>query len=127
MCRILTSATPREGTSHPMTASIPQLALPTYRERLGLRESVRPLVPSALVTLVAVLVYGWQAGRPGLWRDEAATITACRRSLPEVFHLTQHVDLVHLAYYLLAKGVWQIDGTVTAVRWISVIGMALSA
>jgi mannosyltransferase len=85
------------------------------------------LARAGLVTLLGFLVFGWQVGRAGLWRDEAATIVACRRSLTDVLDLTRNLDLVHLAYYLLARLAWQLGGSVTAVRLISVIAMSLTA
>lgn len=36
-----------------------------------------------------------------LWTDEAATISASRRSLPELFALVSHHDAVHALYYLI--------------------------
>lgn len=36
-----------------------------------------------------------------LWRDEASTITAARRSIPQLFALVQNIDAVHGLYYLL--------------------------
>jgi mannosyltransferase len=42
---------------------------------------------------------------PSLWHDEAATISAATRSVPELFHLLRTVDVVHGLYYLLMH-VW---------------------
>ncbi len=36
-----------------------------------------------------------------LWTDEAATISAATRSLPELWALVQRIDAVHAAYYLV--------------------------
>ena len=77
--------------------------------------------------MVALVVFGRHVGRPGLWRDEAATIAVVRRSFVEIFKLSGHVDLVHLAYYLVADFAWQINESVTAVRLISVVAMSLAA
>jgi mannosyltransferase len=98
---------------------------------LTVRERPRPrtwaVLPPAVVFIAGVLWFGRQVGRPGVWEDEAATIAVCRRSLAEVFAMSRDVDLVHLAYYLLAKLVWLIDPSATALRWISVVCMALAA
>ncbi|RKR72932.1 glycosyltransferase family 39 protein [Frondihabitans australicus] len=40
-----------------------------------------------------------------LWTDEAATISAARRTLPELFALVSHHDAVHALYYLFIH-VW---------------------
>jgi mannosyltransferase len=79
------------------------------------------------VVLIALTIFSWDVGRPGLWRDEAATIVACRRSLAQVFQLSGNVDLVHLPYYLLARLGWQLNDSVTTVRWVSVLTMSLAA
>ena len=39
----------------------------------------------------------WNAS---LWTDEAATISAARRSLPELWAMVQNIDAVHGLYYL---------------------------
>lgn len=83
--------------------------------------------PAVLVTLLAGVVFSWDVGRPGLWRDEAATMVAVRRSLGDVFRLSGNLDLVHLPYYLLAGAVGSVDGSVTAIRLISVVAMSLAA
>jgi mannosyltransferase len=55
------------------------------------------------------------------------------RPLPELLQLTQNIDFVHLAYYVLAHTVMRLfpgatlDAEVTAVRMISVIAAALTA
>ncbi len=81
----------------------------------------------AAVVIAGLVVFGWQVGRAGVWRDEAATFAVCRRSLGQTFDLSRNLDLVHLAYYLLARAIWQVDGSVTAVRLISVVAMSLAA
>ena len=57
--------------------------------------------------LIAVLTAGVSAAgasRPSLWFDEAATISAATRSLPELWRLLGHIDAVHGLYYLLMHG-----------------------
>ncbi|MCW2685326.1 MAG: putative rane protein [Mycobacterium sp.] len=43
-------------------------------------------------------------GRPSFWGDEAATISASTRSLPDLARLVSSVDAVHASYYLLMHG-----------------------
>jgi mannosyltransferase len=60
--------------------------------------------PLAVVAL-AVVVSGAAAGRPSLWFDEGATISAsASRSVPELWHLLGYIDAVHGLYYLLMHG-----------------------
>lgn len=58
-----------------------------------------------LIAALATLISGIAAGRPSLWFDEAATISAAaNRSLPELWRLLGHIDAVHGLYYLLMHG-----------------------
>lgn len=60
--------------------------------------------PWAIAALTAVVSGAW-AGRPSLWFDEGATITAsASRTLPELWKLLGHIDAVHGLYYLLMHG-----------------------
>ena len=83
-----------------------------------------PIGPAA-VTL-AVTLYG--IGSPSFWRDEAATVTATKRSLPEMARMLRHVDAVHGAYYLLMWPLAHLFGTSEfAMRLPSAIAMAAAA
>ncbi len=83
-----------------------------------------PVLP-ALVTLAVTL---WGIGSASFWRDEAATVTAVRRSLPEMIRMLGHVDAVHGAYYLLMWPLAQLFGTTEFVmRLPSAIAMAAAA
>lgn len=56
---------------------------------------------------VAVLTIGTSAAgasRPSSWFDEAATISASTRSLPELSRLLGHIDAVHGLYYVMMHG-----------------------
>lgn len=67
---------------------------------------------------------------PSLWHDEAATISAATRSLPELLHLIQTVDAVHGLYYALMHVWTSIAGTSAfAVRAPSALaaGLAVAA
>jgi mannosyltransferase len=58
----------------------------------------------ALVAVFAVAVSAAGAARPSLWFDEAATISASTRTLPQLWGLLGNIDAVHGAYYLLMHG-----------------------
>ncbi|MGH3559684.1 MAG: glycosyltransferase family 39 protein, partial [Mycobacterium sp.] len=58
-----------------------------------------------VVALLAAVISAAAAGRPSLWFDEGATISASAgRSLPELWRLLGHIDAVHGLYYLLMHG-----------------------
>jgi mannosyltransferase len=60
--------------------------------------------PWAIAALTAIISGAW-AGRPSLWFDEGATISAsASRTLPELWKLLSHIDAVHGLYYLLMHG-----------------------
>ncbi|MCV7195366.1 hypothetical protein H7J74_02550 [Mycobacterium angelicum] len=60
--------------------------------------------PLAIFVLATAVSAAW-AGRPSLWFDEGATITAsASRTLPELWKLLGHIDAVHGFYYLLMHG-----------------------
>ncbi|TGD88535.1 hypothetical protein BayCH28_12515 [Mycolicibacterium sp. CH28] len=44
------------------------------------------------------------AARPSLWFDEAATISASTRSVPELWRMLGNIDAVHGLYYLIMHG-----------------------
>ncbi|GFG75693.1 mannosyltransferase [Mycobacterium botniense] len=57
------------------------------------------------MAVLAAVVSGACAGRPSLWFDEGATISASAgRSLPQLWRLLGHIDAVHGVYYLLMHG-----------------------
>jgi mannosyltransferase len=58
----------------------------------------------AAVAVFAVAVSAAGAARPSLWFDEAATISAGSRSLPELWRLLGNIDAVHGLFYLLMHG-----------------------
>jgi len=62
------------------------------------------LDPWAIALLAAVISCAW-AGKPSLWFDESATISAsASRTVPELWRLLTHIDAVHGLYYLLMHG-----------------------
>ena len=56
------------------------------------------------VALLTVVVSAAGAARPSLWFDEAATISAGTRSVPELWRMLGRIDAVHGLYYLLMHG-----------------------
>lgn len=77
----------------------------------------------AFVALVAC-AWSWH---PSLWSDEAATISAASRPLPQLWSMLGSIDLVHGFYYLLMHGWMDVFGSsATAIRGFSalVIGVA---
>lgn len=64
----------------------------------------RPAVAPSLVGFIAVVLGLAGAGRPSFWVDEAATISAATRPLPQLWTLLQHVDAAHGLYYVLLNG-----------------------
>ncbi|KUI12088.1 hypothetical protein AU193_02720 [Mycobacterium sp. GA-1285] len=59
---------------------------------------------AALTAVFAVAVSASGAARPSLWFDEAATISASTRSIPQLWGLLHNIDAVHGLYYLLMHG-----------------------
>jgi mannosyltransferase len=64
----------------------------------------RLLDPWAIAVLACVISSAW-AGRPSLWFDEGATISAsANRTVPELWRTVTHIDAVHGLYYLVMHG-----------------------
>ncbi|HEY1840145.1 MAG TPA: glycosyltransferase family 39 protein [Mycobacterium sp.] len=80
----------------PKTAAVAGGSRPRRRSRV--------LDPLAIAVLAAV-IGGAGAGRPSLWFDESATISASAgRSLPELWRMLGRIDAVHGLYYLAMHG-----------------------
>lgn len=56
---------------------------------------------TGLVFALALVISASFNGRPALWLDEVATLSAASRPLSELWAMLGHVDLVHAFYYLL--------------------------
>lgn len=68
------------------------------------QDRARRTDPWAVGLLATAISAGW-SGRPSLWFDESATISAAaRRSLPQLWTLLGHIDAVHGLYYVLMHG-----------------------
>ena len=77
---------------------------PAVDEPARARPRGRLLDPWVIAVLATAISAGW-AGRPSLWFDEGATISAAAsRTLPELWKLLGHIDAVHGLYYLLMHG-----------------------
>jgi mannosyltransferase len=116
----------------PVTRTAPTSPAPS-RSRPRRRLRLRYLGPEAAVGTFTGLVFTWRVDVPSPWRDEAATMVLADRSLSDILQVTQNIDVVHLAYYVIAHTVMRLfpgptlDAEVTAVRMISVIAAALTA
>ncbi len=65
----------------------------------------RRFIDPLAIAVLAAVVGAAGAGRPSLWFDESATISAsASRSVPELWKLLGHIDAVHGLYYLLMQG-----------------------
>jgi mannosyltransferase len=83
------------------------------------------MIVSPAVAL-AVMLWGLSA-RP-YWGDEADTVSAVSRSVPQLFRLLGHIDAVHGLYYLLLWPVARVAGTGEfATRLPSAVAMAAAA
>ncbi|MEU6671620.1 glycosyltransferase family 39 protein [Streptomyces sp. NPDC046727] len=98
---------------------------------MPLRVSVRQFrLPVWLIPFCWTLGLGlWGLSRQrSMWRDEAATWMAARRSVPELWHMLGQVDAVHGLYYLLMHALFSCLGaSITTLRLPSVLAMAVAA
>ncbi|WP_143690478.1 glycosyltransferase family 39 protein [Williamsia sterculiae] len=60
--------------------------------------------------MIATVVCAWNSGRPSFWYDEAATVSAINRSVPDMTALLSRIDVVHGGYYMLMHGWWRLTG-----------------
>jgi mannosyltransferase len=80
--------------------------------------------PPAL-TLALGLLFSWQ---PSFWLDEASTISAAQRPVPDILRLTDTIDRVHALYYLLLHPWLSLTGVHEfTVRLPSAVAMAVAA
>jgi mannosyltransferase len=64
----------------------------------------RGVADALLVGIAAAVISGVGASNPSFWYDEAATISAATRTLPELARLVYTSDAAHPFYYLLMHG-----------------------
>ncbi len=87
-----------------LTPALEQRAGDVLDEAAPARPRGRLLDPWATALFATAISAAW-AGRPSLWFDEGATVSAsASRTLPELWRLLSHIDAVHGLYYLLMHG-----------------------
>ncbi|MEU4925849.1 glycosyltransferase family 39 protein [Streptomyces yokosukanensis] len=69
----------------------------------------------------------WGLDRGGMWRDEAVSFQAGRRTVPQIWLLLHDVDAVHGLYYLLMHAVLAVHPGEVVLRLPSVCAAALTA
>jgi mannosyltransferase len=89
------------------------------------KTSIAPAGPAALTLLLGL----WGIRRENsMWRDEAATWQVAHRTVPEIWHMLDRIDVVHGLYYLFMHGVFAVFGdSLLALRLPSVLAMAGAA
>ncbi|WP_301119129.1 glycosyltransferase family 39 protein [Mycolicibacterium fortuitum] len=80
------------------------LSLNERTEGAGRRVDREGRFDAMAVAVFAVALCAAGAARPSLWFDEAATISAATRSIPQLWDLIGHIDAVHGLYYLGMHG-----------------------
>ena len=90
-----------QGGQVDLSTRTPRLARVQQRERSRVRAG---WCDPAIVAVFAAAVCAAGAARPSLWFDEAATISASTRTVPELWRLIHNIDAVHGLYYLLMHG-----------------------
>lgn len=84
--------------------------------------------PAVVAGLLAFVYSGIGMWRPSFWTDEAATLSAVRRDLPELTEMLGSIDAVHGAYYYLMFGWTRIFGfSELAVRLPSLLAVSVAA
>ncbi|MGH4029036.1 glycosyltransferase family 39 protein [Actinomycetota bacterium Odt1-20B] len=88
---------------------------------------VRPHVLAPCALMLSLGLWGLSRG-DSMWRDEAATWQAAHRSVPELWQMTAHVDVVHGLYYLFMHAVFAVFGDgLGSLRLPSVLAMSGAA
>ncbi|MGW1075780.1 glycosyltransferase family 39 protein [Streptomyces sp. NPDC002537] len=90
-----------------------------------LRRWLVPGIPAAVLTALGL----WGITRQrSMWRDEAATWQVAHRSLADIGHLLDEVDVVHGLYYVIVHGLFAVFGdSLYTLRLPSVLAMAAAA
>jgi mannosyltransferase len=104
------------GTGHDRRPVIPAGALRSATAQFAL--------PACVMLGVALL----GITSPSYWRDEASTLSAARRPLPDLWRMLQHTDVVHGVDYLMIWADVRIAGTgELGTRWPSAVAVAIAA
>lgn len=83
---------------------------------------------SIIAAIIAFAYSGLGSWRPSFWTDEAATLSAVRRSFPDLVAMLGNIDAVHGAYYFIMFGWTRIFGfSEVSVRLPSLLAVAVSA
>lgn len=83
---------------------------------------------SLAVALLTITVSAAGSARPSFWFDEAATISASTRTVPELWRMVGNIDAVHGLYYLLMHGWYAVfPATEFASRLSSALAAGLAA
>jgi mannosyltransferase len=94
-------------------------------ERTGGRRLDWTLIIVPAVTLAMML---WGIGNSAYWGDEADTVSAVSRSVPQLFRMLGRIDAVHGLYYFMLWPVAAVAGTgAFATRLPSALAMAAAA
>lgn len=81
-----------------------------------------------IVGFAALIYSGFGFWRPSFWTDEAATLSAVRRSFPDLIAMLGNIDVVHGAYYILMFGWTRLFGfSEVALRLPSLLAVSCSA
>lgn len=124
------------GQTNPshLPAEQPQLAAgqrvapgPAIETQAGRRPRPLPDRTEVAVTLLAGGVFSYGVGSASPWWDEGVTRDVVSRPVADILALAGHVDLVHLAYYLLMHALVGGDAGFVALRMVSVVAAALTA
>lgn len=116
-----------------LTAAGAEAAAPSQQDAAsrsapGSRQVMPVWLLPAICGLAGLVSGVYEAGVPTFWRDEAATIDAAQRPVPQILALLHHEDAVNGAYYLLMHPVVVIlGGSAAAMRLPSAVGMAVAA
>ncbi|MDQ0605095.1 mannosyltransferase [Streptomyces canus] len=116
---------PPSGTTPRPPVVLRPSAPPPRITRPGPSRALTAAVPAGLVLTLGL----WGITRQdSMWRDEAATWQVAHRSLPDIWHLLGHADVVHGLYYALMHMMFEVFGdSLLTLRTPSVLAMAAAA
>jgi mannosyltransferase len=108
----------------PARAGLAAAATARWRARLRPADWLVVVIPA----VAELAVGGYRLGGASLWRDEAYTLDAAKRSNGQILALLGNQDAVHGPYYLVMHVVVGILGTSgAAIRLPSLLGMSVAA